>query len=79
MLGSNPSADPGAKTEAGCHSWHPASSPQTLPRSFGIGTKAENPGGQGAGPQIKKAPFLNAFFHPQILLKNRYSFEKNSG
>jgi len=50
MLGSNPSADPGPKTEAGC--------PDGVPRfaflTLGIGTKAINPGGLGAGPQLQR-------------------------
>jgi hypothetical protein len=49
MLGSNPSADPGTKTEAGCYTRHPVS---LVVASLGIGTKAINPGGLGAGPQM---------------------------
>jgi hypothetical protein len=60
MLGSNPSADSGTKTEAGCECGTPFHYP-----SLRIGTKAINPGGLGAGPQnhhplsrmLKKADF----------------------
>jgi hypothetical protein len=47
MLESNPSADSGTKTEAGCRYGTPFHYP-----SLRIGTKAINSGGLGAGPQI---------------------------
>lgn len=47
MLESNPSADSGTKTEAGCRNGTPFHYP-----SLRIGTKAINSGGLGAGPQI---------------------------
>jgi hypothetical protein len=47
MLGSNPSADSGTKTEAGCHHGTPFHYP-----SLRIRTKAINPRGLGVGPQI---------------------------
>jgi putative ABC transport system permease protein len=47
MLGSNLSADSGTKTEAGCRHGTPFPYP-----SLRIGTKAINPGGLGAGPQV---------------------------
>jgi hypothetical protein len=47
MLGSNPSADSGPKTEAGCLNH----TPFRILIALGIGTKAINPGGLGAGPQ----------------------------
>ena len=53
MLGSNPSADPGPKTEAGAYVYC------TRFPFLGIlrfGTNALNPGGLGAGPQIKWIP-----------------------
>ncbi len=46
MLGSNPSADSGPKTEAGCHM---APLSPDYP-GLGIGTKAINPGGAGGRP-----------------------------
>jgi hypothetical protein len=58
MLGSNPSADSGSKTDAGCQRGTPF---RILPLSLristkcpslGIGIKAINPGGLGAGSQI---------------------------
>ena len=52
-LGSDPSADPGAKTEAGCHFRHPVWF--AYPRNFGIGTRAINPGGVGGWPPLNKS------------------------
>ena len=43
MLGSNPSADSGTKTEAGCPFWHPVLSYIRSFPNFGIGTNAINP------------------------------------
>jgi len=45
LLGSNPSADPGAETGVGASDLVPS-----LFSISGIGTKAINPGGLGAGP-----------------------------
>ena len=52
-LGSDPSADPGAKTEAGCHFRHPVWF--AYPKNFGIGTRAINPGGVGGWPPLNKS------------------------
>lgn len=52
MLGSNPSADSGPKTEAGCLNGIPF----RILINLGIGTKAINPGGLGAGPQVHYPP-----------------------
>ena len=49
MLGSNPSADPGAKTEAGCLLWYPVSFFFPF-LNLGIGINAVNPRGLGAKP-----------------------------
>ena len=49
LLGSNPSADPEAETGDGAGALAPS-----LFSISGIGTKAMNPGGLGAGPQLKK-------------------------
>lgn len=57
MLGSNPSADSGPKTEAECHSWHSVSY-ELNPKDLGIGINAINPGGMGAGPHLKKEKYL---------------------
>jgi hypothetical protein len=60
MLGSNPSADPGPKTRRGVIHGTPFRLHPAL--SLGIGIKAINPGGMGAGPHVKKFPFLFAFY-----------------
>jgi hypothetical protein len=58
MLGSNPSANPGAKTEAGCHSWHP------VPFSFKI--SGWHPCGKSRG--------LGGRAHKNISIRNGSSF-----
>ena len=46
MLGSNPSAAPGPKTEAGCHEWHPVSFASAFtPRDWAQGEKSRGLGG----------------------------------
>jgi hypothetical protein len=79
MLGSNPSADSGPKTEAGCRCWHPVSRSAGLrPPFWEQRVKSRGPGGRvprsttfnttgTAGSP--KAPILsNRAVRPQTLL-----------
>ena len=76
MLGSNPSAAPGPKTEAECHLGTPFRAHRNF-KDLGIGINAINPGGMGAGPHVYEVLSFIAFY-PQILLKT-HIFKNRKG
>ncbi len=64
LLGSNPSADPGAKTEGRAAGDYHASAPLL---SFGIGTKAKNP----SATELTRRTITDAFSFQKLLTNGK--------